>query len=766
MAAPRTSATILTEQLQQVGSVLGAFGLGSIVVVVIGRLWTLSYFRYFGLSTGDLEFGIEDFAFRSLEVWISLGLAGFGLALALRLRTLLEKFGTQVLLVELGGAALASWFMLWALEPIVRTMPLLASTGGLGVIGGFVLIGMIFLVADVWYGPGEDERSRREVAQRRRVGVAWRLARKWCRRRPVWKRAAALLRLLAAAWSLLAATGHKLIAAVLAVAIVVIYLPRATDTLAVIQATVDLEEGRLPVAILETVEDPLPIAIASDADATKSNLVRVVLAQGENTYVLHSTQCKTIGEPDVEVEETEEGFTFTRDLDVCKVFAIPTKRLKSIEYRSVTGSPPPNDTPFLAAQVGLRQPFAPFEATVSTRGAGDDEHIRCQDQEPLRHTVWYEVMPNNEGALLVRVDSLTEDLSPVIGVWPGSDEAVLEQDAASGSGPRRRACETRTVEMPRERQRALPAPDNARRVATIANLQAERTYFVGIGANESVQGRTEGDFHIFIQFFPDGAFLAAKQEGDLPPTIELPSTLGRVELELRRFDREAYTLRPLEVSPAGFSLTSEEGGEVPFKLVADSGEADRTTLAAQGLLQPGTWRLTSGGQPPHLASLVIPTLQPNLILALEGTPDDPQKLRALRALAAVLHPTQLQLEGSVVFVQGLDPTALEPTKDEEAVPLAKQWLDASDLLKTLSVEVNAVEQGEETVEEQLLLGNAVTVVQEQLEDLGATVTANVTVGQCQQICIRIFLIRLQPEVPAESEVLGEPPQPEGPEPEQ
>lgn len=788
-------------------SVITTFGLGSIVVVVIGRLWTLSYFEHFGLSTGDLEFTINDFAFRSLEVWISLGLAALGLGLALRIKTLLGKAGSLILLSELLLAGLGMLFMLRGLEVLVAWQPGLARTGALGVINGIVLTLMILVVSDVWFN---DKRQAHDPPGSRRLKNA---ANTWTRQQAKKTRLARLL----AAWDHFALSWFRLIAGALAAAVVFVYLPSVTGTLAGIQARVDLQEGRLPVAILETFEDPLPDDIASDEDPTKSNLVRVVLVRGENTYVLDSMQCRTIGElkvngeDKVSVRDTEGGglTIIRRNTDVCKVFAIPTRRIKSIEYRSVNGNPPPNDTPSLAAQVGLREPF---NATVSTRGASDDVHIACQGQElgSFRHTVWYEVTPPSEGVLLVRADSLTEDLSPVVGVWRDSGEAVPELDAAPGSGADRRACELETVTLPREAARSLGAPKDAQRVGTLANLQANETYLIGLGANGNKAGRTEGEFRVFIQFFPDGSFLATDVEPNVRPEIEFRSTLGRVTLELRHFGKD-YALRSLpdcnmqtranrhefcvfvgedlvrellddQGRAVTFSLESEDGFRVPFTLAqGDGGYPERTTLEAKGLLGAGTWRLSSG---PFkiLASLTIPALQPTLIISLESTranarelsalaaestPVDTRTLgplaarrtgadtRELRALAAVLHPTQLQLEGSVVFVQGLDPATLGPTGDEKALTNDVAQRTLRGLFRALDVNINAVEQGQETAEEKLMLANAVAVVEKRLGDLGAEVTTNITSGPCPDICIRIFLIDLQPEVSAESDVLSE-----------
>jgi hypothetical protein len=268
LADNNTSSKATTEQVKLVLTVVSTFGLGSILVVVVGRLWTIAYFEHFGLSAADLEFNIEDFAFRSLEVFISLVLAGAGVLLAWRAKPILRWAGFWFLLIEIALVAGAMVFMFLLLEPLIEWASWLTKTGILGIIGGIALILMIILVADIWFGSegGGKARGRRKKGGTPRALLVW-----------------------------LIVNWHKLIAACMMLGIVFVYVPFVTESLAKLQAEIDLEKGRLPAAFLAADED-LPVGVASDADPTKSVAVRVILTSSGNTFVLNSTTCKTIGE--------------------------------------------------------------------------------------------------------------------------------------------------------------------------------------------------------------------------------------------------------------------------------------------------------------------------------------------------------------------------------------------------------------------------------------------------------------------------------------
>lgn len=758
MADNDTSSKVTTEQVKLVLTVVSTFGLGSILLVVIGRLWTIAYFEHFGLSAPDLEFSIEDFAFRSLEVLISLGLAGLGLLLASRAKSLLESAGIWWLVGELLFVTLGATFMLaGGLDWLVSQWPWLATTTGvLGMISGIFLIVMILLVADIWFGSGTEKPHDGENSGTLGAAIAW-LKTNWRRlaygqtpQAPRERRNRGTLRavigwlkrnwheLLARSSSVrrLKDNWQRLLAGSLMVVIVFIYLPLVTEELAALQAEIDLKEGDLPAAILEAVKDPLPAAIASDADPNKSVAVRVILTQSQNTYVLNSTQCTAIGE--LKVERTEEG-TFTKHSNVCKVFAIPTSRLKSIEYRSVDGSPPPNDTPFLAENVDLSEPF---DVTVSTIGASDDEDIHCrsgQEGTSFFKTIWYAFTSPAAGTVLVSATSLERDpkrgdqsqelhLEPIVGVWEGSEQGELLPDPSAGSGPGDRACEEHAAVL----RSISQGPGAVTRVATIANVQGDRTYFVGIG----VQDDRNGDIDVQIEFMPDGFFFYGSTIPiDMRPKIEFASAPGQVQLEIRAINRDTYQLQKFDGDATIFALISDDGEVVHFVRRAEDNQV--LTLDAEHVLDPGRWRLKFPFNFVGHVRLVSTTVQPDLVIAL----DDPSAaqlndVRVQGALLLAIDPAKirdrLSLKGSVIVdAESFDPDARTFETGENAVATARELLDQAEIAEEFPVQIQ-VEP--ETEEERDLLPAAAEILRQQLLGIGL----DVVIAPCKDVCIRVF----------------------------
>ena len=91
----------MTEQWRTLTGIISSLGLVTLLIVIIGRLWTTAYFDYFGLETSDLEFSVYDFAFRSLEGLISIVLGVVGFSAAWMSRSWLEKRGVIWALGEL-----------------------------------------------------------------------------------------------------------------------------------------------------------------------------------------------------------------------------------------------------------------------------------------------------------------------------------------------------------------------------------------------------------------------------------------------------------------------------------------------------------------------------------------------------------------------------------------------------------------------------------------------------------------------------------------
>ena len=73
--------------------IISSAGLASVLIVIIGRVWTKTYFDHFGLPSSGMEFSIYDFAFRSLEALISLVLGAIGFSAAWLNRRQLRKWG-------------------------------------------------------------------------------------------------------------------------------------------------------------------------------------------------------------------------------------------------------------------------------------------------------------------------------------------------------------------------------------------------------------------------------------------------------------------------------------------------------------------------------------------------------------------------------------------------------------------------------------------------------------------------------------------------
>jgi hypothetical protein len=737
-------------------SVISAFGLGSIFVVVIGRLWTISYFDYYGLSTGDLEFGIEDFAFRSLDVFISLGLAALGIVVAWQARKILKRAGNWFMAVEIFFVVLLAWLMLeGGLDRVVDQMPWLAGPGRLGVISGIVLILMIFLIADIWFGPQAPEQPEgpkpREGTEQAKGGE-----------NANGDQTQGFLSELRDHW-------YQVVAGIIAVGILTLYLPLTTDRLAEIQAKAILEQGRLPIAILETLEDPLPSAIASDADALRSNPVRVVLAESQNTYVLNSTQCKAIGE--LQVTE-EDGGTIAANADYCRVFAIPTKRIKSIEYLFPAGIRPPNDSPALAEAVGLSEAF---DDSVSTKDASDEKSIRCPTPTPepqqkgeedvaLFNSVWYKVTPDTKGALFVsaRGDS---DLKLVVGIWEGSEEAELKAEPIAGSGSSGSACETvgrvvqstpgpeteaNTTVTVAATPSATPTgtmenaePDSEKVVATMANLEPDKTYFIAIGSKEDRGGQVKVNVEFFSgSYFATGADVAS----EMLPTIEIQSVEGRVQLELQEFEEATYDLLPFNGSQSAPKFTLkllDSKGSAYFVKANREDENGRTLfdarLSGRLLLEPGTWRLTGLGDFKGLATLRIITVQPDLVISFGDVPFSP--VDEVLVQAALLLSIDTAEMGERLGLN--EPVIVDPnTYDEGALtflqPNEGEPLRASELLDRVAgaEDLNVEVVFDERVA--LLREAAETLEQQLVEQLGGT-GIGVTVGNCEEPCIRITI---------------------------
>lgn len=734
LADNNTSSNATADQVKLVLTVFSTFGLGSIVIVIVGRLWTSAYFEHFGLSAADLEFSVEDFAFRSLEVLISLGLAGLGLILAWRAKSILPRLGLWVSLLEIAVVAGAVFFMFWLLELGVSWAPWLASPGILGIISGTVLIVMVFLAADIWFGPGENQEAGRdeEHPETLKDVIGW-----------------------------LKANWQRPLAAIMMMAIIFVYLPLVTRELAQLQAEIDLEEGRLPAAILESNMDPLPDAIASSTDPTRSNPVRVILTQSQNTYVLHSTECTTIGELEATTIRVG-GFLPPEAPDVCRVFTIPTRRLKSIEYLQVRGRAPANESALQPLEIDVAEEGSLH--VFDSQGASDEEALKCEAESEGRtesedetkthffNSVWYEFAPATNGTVLTRAE--TSDFEPAIGIWaaPQEESTNLEGVAGSGTGTGL-ACETASVPVSAPGDGEDGADQRSKNVVgVVANVQAGTRYLVSVGALDD----RGGSGSVFFRFTPGGHFFnpaagtvtnqpvedEALLAEDLVPRVEIVSdeVTAAATLKLWRLKPETYELQAfadIPVDDRDEFMRGEfvvESGEEQRKFLekTSEGEEQPPELTAEGLGE-GVWKLAEPEGFVGLALLNVTVHHPDLTLAFADTSDPPLKDGCVqRAILLVLEESsireELGYEGNVIFdPESLDADCETSEAIEDATTSARRLLEEAGVEGGFPIQIQ-VEEERET------LRDAAEIVQQRLLDIGL----DAGIEPCIDACIRVF----------------------------
>jgi hypothetical protein len=759
LADNSTSSKATTEQVKLVLTVVSTFGLGSILLVIIGRLWTIAYFEHFGLSAADLDFSIEDFAFRSLEVLISLVLAGVGVLLAWHAKAILRWAGFRFLLLEIAGVIAAMAIMRWLLELLIEYQPSLYITGILGIVSGVVLILMIFLVADIWFGPEKADEAGGGGEHRGTPN--------------------ALLVWLRANW-------QKPVAAFIMLAIVFVYVPLVTQRLAKLQAEIDLEIGRLPAAFLESDED-LPVGVASGADPKKSVAVRVILTSGGNTYVLNSTTCKTIAEAAASIMLSEDG-KFLRDenTEVCKVFAIPTDRLTSVEYIQVDGIAPSNDSFGRPEEVSLEDAFA---KNVSTKGAErrlihcnleayeqqlnlDDAAASSKAELPDANpsstevdsrkfkTLWYLFQPVTDGTLKVtsKVPPKNARVNHAVGIWEDQPDGPPKLLLGSHDGL---ACLSESA--------ADTQGKGEREIAVIANVQQGTNYLVSLGSEKGVVDATLMlEFNPRARYFnrsPGAGGAAASEgvssgepapEGESEPDDEPSSDAGSVEV-LVEADRAAVTVQLTALNAKTFkeeplsedfelTLTAaapEEDGpgegmqgkpSERFGLVRDSDGAWTATNVSAG-----TWTLIirhkNGKQFIGHVRVNVAKLETLVIALNDALGVDGELQRALFLLANAAtegfkgEPVSVDSESFVQTVLMSD-SGEEPAAGESAQTEIQEIIEAAKLPEDFDVQIQI--EGEEQA-----LGKLADALAEEISQTGL----QARVSDCQEdadVCFRIF----------------------------
>lgn len=728
----------LAEQAESWAGVIGSLGLASVLIVIIGRLWTRTYFDHFGLPSSGMEFSLHDFAFRSLEALIMLVLGAIAFSAAWLMRDRLRRWGFLTAAAEL---ILVGFFLagVWFLVPVLPDS-LLATTGVLGLSSGLALAAMVWFGVDVWAGPGGGvdnwpDRVKNRLEKRLGADALKKL------KEPVEH-----------AW--------RVLAVAIFLAIGFAYLPAISERLASTKAIADVATGRFAAAILESSEDPLPDAIASSDDPTKSNPVRVILTQSQNTYVLHSTDCTTIGELDVGT--SVEGFLPVEAPEVCKVFTIPTARLKSIEYFQVSGKAPPNESMLRPIPVALGD--TPFEESFSSGGASDEEELNCglptegKEGTDFFNSVWFEFTPATDGAVLTRVE--TGEFRPAVGIWAAAQGAV-DVELVVGSGGEGLACETevatveeRAAESDAEQERTKDV------VGVVANVRANTRYVASVGAQDNRGGLGS----VSLEFWPGGYFsdpaiaalraqaLEAKivEEGgtagdlicqaqELVPRVEIVSGVGKAELELWRLDPKTYEPQCLADIPedergeflkGGFALGSGDERR-PFAQEESQDEQKPMVLHAPKLTE-GVWTLALPERFVGLTRLSV-AVYPDLMLAFSNTSGTPlEDARVQQAVLVVLEESGIREElgygGNVVF----DPESREerlqvPQVIEDREFAARMLLQGEGYEEGFPIQIQ-VEGESET------LNAAAESVRQRLVGIGL----DAQIVPCSDACIRVF----------------------------
>lgn len=713
--------------LESWAGVIGSLSLVSILVVIIGRLWTRTYFDHFGLPSSGMEFTIYDFAFRSLEALISLLLGAVGFSLAWLNRRRLADWGFKSALVEL---AIVGALCAWVLIGLPQMRPsVLATTGILGLSSGLLLGAMLWFSVDIWQGPGG--------------GVD-----KW----PSWAKTPAEL-----AYSRLPPSKQmsletvmpgiwKVIAVVLVLAIGFAYVPSVSQRLAAIEAEADLATRSFSAAILES-KDPLPEAIRSSADATRSIPVRVILTQSQNTYVLHSTDCKTIGELTAPVSISE--FLPMDAPDVCKVFSIPTERLNSIEYFQVSGREPPNQSLLRPIEVGLNDDS--IAEPYSNAGASDETAFLCdiradeaagQEEKDPGHdgagdepetdfykSIWFEFEPASDGAVFGRVEAA--DFEPSIGIWQAPPEGSTELVPIAGSGSSSGlACETRSRRVSETAANGATEPSRKNVVGAVANVQAGVRYVAAVGSRENKGGQ----LNLAFDFTAGGLFFdSAGGTGEESRTlqVQVPSGRARIILELWELNRREYSLEPYDGDPGRFELigvTEFVGSDgvlpatsIPFSVTRQ--DSHEQPVFAIDDIQPGTWTLDPPESFTGLATLV-PTMYPDLVFTFTNTATAPLNSPCIqRALLRALDglSTELAYAGRVVFEPQGFGDRCERTSD------LHELLEEEALGDGFPIQIQ-VEQDREA------LHTAAEKARDRLIELGL----DAVVAPCRDACIRVF----------------------------
>lgn len=300
------------ENLRNVLTVAGSAGVFSTLTIILGRLWTQSYYSVFGLPTSDLEFSVMDYAFCTKEVLIMLALAVL-ISIALTLPEGVRDYlipGSQD-----PGTPVRSW-NLWGLffEPLVPVGRVLLLVG----LGGLLSLTLVSVSKPEWLDWAWQSVATfgmwGGVSLGLTIGVLAVL---------VWKQDVM----------------EAALPAVVIIGLVTSFVPWSTGELAEFQALRDIRKPSLPQATIEFREEA-PAEIRRSDDSTRSEAVRVVLLTNNRLVVSHPFGCRQVGEPPKPAEGLTDG---TPQSETCDIFTIDRKDVRTLRIFASNAQRPFND---------------------------------------------------------------------------------------------------------------------------------------------------------------------------------------------------------------------------------------------------------------------------------------------------------------------------------------------------------------------------------------------------------------------------------------
>ncbi len=359
------------ENVRSVLAAAASAGVFSALIIILGRLWTQSYYSVFGLPTSDLEFSVMDYAFQTKEILLMLVLAAFiggVLWLVEGAHIVLESSDPVILPSKKDPQHARSCRerVRGLVRRALRGLGWLPLFGGLNLLGRAILIGAVIGLGLLAFLASSKPSSADWVWKYSGVLGLWggvsvglAMGTLGVMARQLWKQSEFL-------WCALPAG--------LIVALVAVFVPWSTGELAEFKAIRDLRTGELPQAIIEFREEA-PAAIRRSDDPAKTQLAHLVLATSDRLAIAYPFGCKSVGEPKEPLDETAKG---KPRREICDIFTFDRKDVRSMRIFGKGTDRPFNDERTNPIVVDLpADGTTPYEQDLDLTAAQKD---RCGDQ--------------------------------------------------------------------------------------------------------------------------------------------------------------------------------------------------------------------------------------------------------------------------------------------------------------------------------------------------------------------------------------------------